>query len=117
MLKKSRIVEIGKQIPSDNCYGEFIGIAMFSKYDNNLFFQILDECVRDKSTWRYYFEYAANLLCKEHVLTAVDISDLPATEIDFLEDLEFARNSILPQLQQLRKSAVVPIVWTLGGPG
>jgi choline kinase len=99
-----KIVEIGKHMPAEECYGEFIGIAKFAKEDNGRFGRILDLCVKDKSTWKYFFEYAVDLLCRERTLTAVDISDLPATEIDFPEDLQRAREQVLPQLVQLKQS-------------
>lgn len=100
----SRIVEIGKNIPKGKCYGEFIGIAKFDRRDNKRFAEILDECIQDKSTWEYFFEYAVNFLVKETEVKAVDISDLPATEIDFPEDLEYAREEIFPKLASLEES-------------
>lgn len=103
-VEDSRIVEIGKHIVKEKCYGEFIGIAKFDRKDNKRFAGILDECIKDKSTWKYFFEYAVNFLVKETDLRAVDISDLPATEIDFPEDLEYARREIFPRLVSLNES-------------
>ena len=103
-VEDSRIVEIGKKIPKEKCYGEFIGIAKFDRKDNRRFAEILDECIQDKSMWNSFFEYAVNFLAKEKDLTAVDISDLPATEIDFPEDLEYAREEIFPRLVGLEES-------------
>ncbi len=100
----TRIVEIGKHLTSEACYGEFIGIAKFLKKDNKRFAEILDECVKDESTWNYFFEYAVDFLAKETNLVAVDISDLPATEIDFPEDLERAREEVFPLLVGLDES-------------
>jgi choline kinase len=99
-----QITEIGKHMPSEQCYGEFIGIAKFAKEDNMRFAEILDACVQDQSTWKYFFEYAVDKLCRENVLSAVDISDLPATEIDFPEDLQRAKEQVLPLLAQLEES-------------
>jgi choline kinase len=104
VVDSERIVEIGKHMPAEECYGEFIGIAKFAKEDNLRFAEILDACAKDKSTWKYFFEYAVDLLCREHTLAAIDISDLPATEIDFPEDLERARHEVLPRLAQMEES-------------
>jgi len=100
----NKIVEIGKHMPAERCYGEFIGIARFAHEDTARFAQILDECIGDQATWRYFFEYAVNVLAQEAVLHAVDISDLPATEIDFPEDLEYAQKEIFPKLAGLEES-------------
>ncbi len=104
VVGNNRIVGIGKTIPKEKCYGEFIGIAKFDKKDNRRFAEILDECIKDKSTWNSFFEYAVDFLAKEADLKAVDISDLPATEIDFPEDLERARWEVFPRLVNIEES-------------
>ncbi len=104
VVEDSRIKEIGKHIPKELCYGEFVGIAKFAKMDTPRFAEILDECVKDTSTWKYFFEYAVDILAREKVLQAIDISDLSATEIDFPEDLERARKEVFPLLVNLDKS-------------
>lgn len=98
VVEKGRIVKIGKKIEPALCYGEFIGIARFSKEDNIRFGEILDECIKDESTWNNFFEYAVDFLGKDRILKEIDISDLPATEIDFPEDLEYARKEVFPML-------------------
>lgn len=103
-VEDSRIAGIGKDIVKEKCYGEFIGIAKFDRRDNKRFAGILDECIKDKSTWKYFFEYAVDFLAKEAVLKAVDISDLPATEIDFPEDLKYAKEEVFPGLVGLEES-------------
>jgi len=103
-VENSRIIEIGKHISPKKCYGEFVGIAKFVKNDNVRFAEILEECVKDKKTWNFYFEYAVNLLLKESFFNAVDISGFPATEIDFPEDLSYARQKIFPLLVNQDKS-------------
>ena len=104
IVENRRIVEIGKKIPKERCYGEFIGIAKFDRRDNGRFAEILDECIKDKSTWNSFFEYAVNFLVKETEIKAVDISDLPATEIDFPQDLKRAREEVFPRLVGLDES-------------
>lgn len=99
-----RIKEIGKHIPRELCWGEFIGIAKFDRNDTPRFAEILDACVADTSTWKYFFEYAVDILARERVLQAIDISDLPATEIDFPEDLKKAEKEVFPRLVTLEES-------------
>lgn len=104
IVENNRIVGIGKKISNGNCYGEFIGIAKFDKRDNGRFAEILDECIGDKSTWKYFFEYAVDFLAKEAYLKAIDISDLPAMEIDFPADLRRARKEVFTRLVNLEES-------------
>lgn len=99
IVTDGRIVEIGKKLPIEECAGEFIGIAKFARKDNVRFGAILEECIADESLWMEYFEYAVNILAKQTHLKMVDISDLPATEIDFPEDLAHAREHVLPRLK------------------
>jgi choline kinase len=93
-----RIVTIGKKIDPMACFGEFIGIAKFVKKVNTSFASILDNCIADQSLWVNFFEYAVNLLAQEHVLRCCDVSDFPAAEIDFPEDLENARKNVYPRI-------------------
>jgi choline kinase len=98
ILKGNRILEIGKKLAINKCFGEFVGIAKFVKDDNILFKKILDDCIKDNTLWNNYFEYAVNILAKKKELICLDISDLPAIEIDFPEDLVYAKNIVFPQL-------------------
>jgi choline kinase len=99
-VQKGRITEIGKEIDSAGCFGEFIGVARFARQDNRRFAEILDTCIKDESLWNRYFEYAVNALAAETTLLCADITGLPAVEIDFPQDLENARKAILPRLVQ-----------------
>lgn len=101
VVKGDRIVEIGKHIAPAITYGEFIGIGLFRAVDNQAFVTRLNECAADESNWNRFFEYAVDKLSADTVLRAVDISDLPATEIDFPADLERARATVFPRLQAL----------------
>jgi choline kinase len=98
VVKDGRITEIGKHIAGPQAYGEFIGIGLFRRADNARFRAILEICAADESNWGRYFEHAVNILAPEARLHAVDISDLPATEIDFPQDLERARRDVYPRI-------------------
>ena len=101
IINNNRILEIGKKLDIKKCYGEFIGIAKFVNEDNILFKEILNDCIKDRSLWNNYFEYAVNILAKKKELICVDISDLPAIEIDFPKDFEYAKEVIFPKLSQV----------------
>jgi choline kinase len=95
---KDRILAIGKHLPKQQCFGEFIGVARFGRVHNPLFREILSDCVQDRANWTRFFEYAVDFLAQKVTLRVVDISDLPTIEIDFPEDLEYARRHVFPLL-------------------
>ncbi len=88
-----RIVAIGKKLIQENALGEFIGVAKFSRRFMAKFFASLDKLIGagGKSD---YFEAAIDPILAEHKIYYEDVSDLPCKEIDFLEDLETAKQLV-----------------------
>lgn len=91
----NRIVEIGKEIPMDVSYGESLGIEVFSPSAAVRLFRILEDRVRNGSGRTEFYEAAFQQMIDEGVeLTAIDVSDHPAIEIDTMDDLEEARSMV-----------------------
>jgi choline kinase len=90
ILDNGRITQIGKDVPLEFSYGEFIGIAKFSKNIAGKFIESLDNVIEIEHKNKEYFEYALQQIIDDVVLTSVDISDLKTIEIDFPEDLQKA---------------------------
>ncbi|MFQ6616061.1 MAG: NTP transferase domain-containing protein [Fidelibacterota bacterium] len=88
-----RIVAIGKELIQENSLGEFIGVAKFSRSFNGKLSQSLTDLV-EAGGKADYFEAAVHPLLATSNVSYVDISDLPSIEIDFLEDLERARELV-----------------------
>lgn len=114
IVDETRITTIGKELDPDECYGEFVGVAKFTRDVNQRFAEILDQCIADRSLWNSYFEYAVNLLAKEIELHCVDISDVPAIEIDFPEDYRHAQEEILPRLRVSSLEEIIPPLRRVG---
>lgn len=89
----SRIVAIGKKLIQENSLGEFIGVAKFSNNFMINFFKSLDNLISagGKSD---YFEAAIDPILSSNHLYYEDVTDLPCTEIDFLEDYEYAQKMV-----------------------
>ena len=98
LLDGTRITGIGKEISPDKAYGEFIGVARFSGEIGPLFGVTLDEVIQRDRLLKNYFEAAVDRMLTKELFTALDISDLPCIEIDFPEDLERARQVVVPML-------------------
>ena len=87
----NRITAIGKELIEENCLGEFLGVAKLSKEFNKLFSDSLRRLI-DAGGKSDYFEAAMHSLLSTTKVYYSDVSDLPCLEIDFLEDLNEARN-------------------------
>lgn len=89
----NRLVAIGKELIEDNALGEFIGVAKFSAEFSTAFGESLDRLITAGGT-ADYFEAAIHPLMSEYSVYYADVSDLPCIEIDFIEDLEKARELV-----------------------
>ena len=87
----NRIVAIGKELIESQCLGEFIGVAKLSKGFCQLFSNSLNDLI-ESGGLNDYFEAAIHPLLKTTEIYYVDVSEFPCMEIDFIEDLEKARN-------------------------
>ena len=74
----------------DRCLGEFIGVAKLSKDFVDIFRRSISDLV-DAGGKNDYFEAAIQPLLDKVDTHFIDISEYPCLEIDFLEDLESAR--------------------------
>jgi len=98
VLDGCRITALSKTVSPTEAYGEFIGIARFSRRFGPAFRASLEEVIERDHLLKVYFELALERLLSDHELTAIDISDLPTIEIDFPEDLQRAELEILPRI-------------------
>jgi len=87
----NRIVAIGKELIESQCLGEFIGVAKLSKGFCQLFSNSLNDLI-ESGGLNDYFEAAIHPLLETTKIHYVDVSEFPCMEIDFIEDLEKARN-------------------------
>jgi len=88
--EENRILEIGKNLPLEQCAGEFIGIGYFAEDDIALFSECLERGIKDGEE-NNYFEFAVNILCRQKELFAISTKEARCLEIDFPEDLKKAR--------------------------
>ncbi len=95
-----QILRIGKDVPLRETYGESIGIGLFSSTAVLKLFRIIEERIKAGPGKREFYEAAFQQLIDLGTrLWAVDVSDFPSAEIDTHEDLERARQKILPGIE------------------
>ncbi len=98
-VKDGLIDAVGKSLPPETCAGEFIGVARYEADSARALADALTRGVDTPGGDEAYFEAALNEVCATHPIHAVDVGDLPCTEVDFPEDLQRAREIIAPKLQ------------------
>lgn len=96
-LTKNRIVGFGKQLCPAEAGCENVGILKFGPAAGHRLADVLDQLVRTghESAWA---PLAFAELARERPLWAVPTSGVPWIEIDFPEDLERARQLVVPPL-------------------
>ena len=87
---QNKIVAIGKDLIEEQCLGEFIGVAKLSKDFVDIFKRSISNLI-DAGGKNDYFEAGIQPLLDKVDTHFIDISEYPCLEIDFLEDLESAR--------------------------
>lgn len=96
-----RIVRIGKRLPSAEARGEFIGVARLRGRFLEKFVRALDLLVATGHT-DAYFEAAMDHMLDDAAGHAVDVTELPSIEIDFLEDYERACAEVIGRFDSQR---------------
>ena len=87
----NRIRRIGKELPVEECQGEFIGVAKFARDVCKDFIASLARYNEQLGRRDLFFESAVDPLLETHVHRSVPIGDLQAVEIDSPDDLAAAR--------------------------
>ena len=87
---QNKIVAIGKDLIEEQCLGEFIGVAKLST-DFIDFFTKSIRALIEAGGKNDYFEAGIQPLLEKTDVHYIDISEYPCLEIDFIEDLESAR--------------------------
>lgn len=100
LTSESRAISISKEVPPDEASGEFIGVARFSRETGQALHRALETVVLEEADLMAYFEKGLDKILSDYPVNVVNVSDLPSVEIDFPEDLEYARDQVLPEILQ-----------------
>lgn len=88
---------LGKELPADHVDGENVGVLKFDRLGARLLFQEADWLIRSGAELDWA-PAAVDRLARRVPIRAVDIADLPWTEIDCPGDLQVAAQYILPAI-------------------
>ncbi len=89
------IIELGKHISLDDAAGESIGIERIGERGVSRLFSALETAMGEGRTDLYYEDVYSELIARAELdALAVDVGDLPWTEVDTYDDLERARSLV-----------------------
>lgn len=86
-----RFVESNKQIPPTVALGEWVGIAAFSAGVIDTLFAIIEQVLEERSFQAYDTEAFTRMAHQGVEFKIIPTEDRPWIEVDFIEDLERAR--------------------------
>lgn len=101
VVNNGLIKEVGSHIPVEEGYGNFIGIAKYSKLALSRMTSLAADLVQDENYNQAYYTGTLNLISTEVKINAVLVNDEPWVEIDFLSDYEKAKTEIYPKLKEM----------------
>lgn len=102
-LKDSRPVRISKSLSRRESNGEYVGIAKYSQQGGRLIYEKLHQLAQGglQNLPKTDSDIHQALIDDGHTFTVFDTKGLPWTEIDFLRDLERARNEVMPRIKAI----------------
>jgi choline kinase len=100
-IRDGKIVDFRKKpVHEHEWHGESVGFFRFSPAMASELADICAAYVREGRTAEEYEEAIRDkILVEPERFAATDVSDIPWTEIDFVEDIDRAQNQILPRLE------------------
>lgn len=103
-LEGDRIRAMSKTLEPERSHAENLGVLKFSAAGARVLFSMMEELLAAGGE-QQFCPYAFNALADDLPLHAVPVEDLPWVEIDFLEDLQRAREEIWPAIEARRRQA------------
>ncbi len=98
-IEEDLIVEISKEIDPKKADGEYIGLTRIDKEMSKLFYQILEETIKDKGTGVFYEEAFQSIINHGYDVYYESTKGLPWIEIDTPEDLRVAMDKVAPNIK------------------
>jgi len=94
-----RVISISKELKRGEYQGENLGLIKLSAGGAKFLFEKINEII-SKGIVRAWVPYSIDYIAKEYKINVISTDGLPWIEIDFIEDLELAREKIFPQLDK-----------------
>ncbi len=92
-----RVVRISKELATQDCLGEAIGINKISKETIGPLKKIYDNLEKRNGS-HHFFEIGFDRIISDHTPFGIMQTQRPWVEIDTIKDYEYARNEIFPKI-------------------
>lgn len=96
-VKDGIIKKISKEIDPEDADGEYIGIARFSREGSLILSKILSKFIKEGKT-NLFYESAFQKMTNCYNILVLSTGNLPWIEIDDFEDLQKAKDLVLPKI-------------------
>lgn len=96
-LKKSRVVDLGKDLSASSARGESLGLLKFDEEGARAMMEVTDHLIRDGDETAWVIE-ATRSVCGRVPIHGINVAGEPWAEIDFPHDLDVARREVWPAI-------------------
>ncbi len=100
-LRKSLIVDLGKDLPPTVARGESLGLLKFDEAGSRAIVEAADHLIGEGHEDAWVIE-GTRAIVTQHDVVGVNIAGLPWAEIDFPYDLDVARREVWPAIYKRR---------------
>lgn len=100
-LRKSLVVDLGKDLPPSVARGESLGLLKFDAEGARAIIEAAEHLIADGHEDAWVIE-GTRAVVSQHEVTGVNIAGLPWAEIDFPYDLDVARREVWPAIYKRR---------------
>jgi len=90
-LAGSRLLDVGKTLEAEDTHGESIGFSRFDKNGADAFIETLEQTMRTPNGLNWWYLKAIAVLAEKGQVETCSIEGLTWGEVDFLPDLEVAK--------------------------
>lgn len=94
-LKSRRVVDLGKDLPSNSARGESLGMIKFEAEGSRAMIAVAKQLIADGQENAWVIE-ATRTVCKDITIYGLNVAGHAWTEIDFPYDLDVARREVWP---------------------
>lgn len=101
IIRKDKIIRIGKDINTGIADAEFIGLAKFSARGAKLLYEEMNRVVRGGNLMTFITQAFENLIAAGHEICFLETKGRPWADNDTLVDLKYTQNEIFPLIRKV----------------
>lgn len=101
IVKEGRVIDLGKDLPSDLARGESLGMILFNDRGSHALFSRVHALIQNGGENSWVIE-AVSSVCSAVDMSALNVAGMPWVEVDFPNDLERAHRVVWPAILKSR---------------